>query len=159
MWALIQNPIFNLQNINTHISNTLLNNRARWFSSAEMSMTEEKGEKVKISFVCLTGEKVDIEATVGQNVLQVATENNIGMEGACEGNLTCTTCHVYVDEKSIEMLPEPSEKENDLLDIAPFLKETSRLGCQCELSKDLDGAVFTLPIATINMKFKKSNQE
>lgn len=48
--------------------------------------------------------------------------------GACEASLACTTCHVYVHEKYLDTLPEPEEKEDDLLDMAPFLKENSRLG-------------------------------
>lgn len=71
------------------------------------------------------------------------------MEGACEASLACTTCHVYVKNHS-ELLPEATEKEEDLLDMAPFLKENSRLGCQIILTKELDGIELQLPSATRN---------
>lgn len=50
------------------------------------------------------------------------------MEGACEASLACTTCHVYVRQDYMDKLPIAEEKEEDLLDLAPFLKENSRLG-------------------------------
>lgn len=72
------------------------------------------------------------------------------MEGACEASLACTTCHVYVLEDYLEKLPEADEKEEDLLDMAPYLKENSRLGCQIKLNKGLEGLKLQLPKATRN---------
>ncbi|EEC03141.1 ferredoxin, putative [Ixodes scapularis] len=72
------------------------------------------------------------------------------MEGACEASLACTTCHVYVKDDYLDKLPEADEKEEDLLDLAPFLKENSRLGCQIILTKDMEGLEVTLPLATRN---------
>lgn len=72
------------------------------------------------------------------------------MEGACEASLACTTCHVYVKSKHSETLPAATETEEDLLDMAPFLKENSRLGCQITLTKDLEGLEVELPKATRN---------
>jgi len=72
------------------------------------------------------------------------------MEGACEASLACTTCHCYVSDDYLSILPEPDEKEDDLLDLAPFLRENSRLGCQIVLNKSLDGVEFVLPAATRN---------
>ncbi|GJD09947.1 Adrenodoxin-like protein 2, mitochondrial [Galdieria sulphuraria] len=60
----------------------------------------------------------------------LAHEHDIDLEGACEGSLACSTCHVYLDEKSYNKLPEPSDDENDMLDLAFGLTEYSRLGCQ-----------------------------
>ncbi|XP_029677499.1 adrenodoxin-like protein, mitochondrial isoform X2 [Formica exsecta] len=74
----------------------------------------------------------------------------IEMEGACEASLACTTCHVYVHHDYMDKLPIPEEKEEDLLDLAPFLKENSRLGCQIILTKELDGIELKLPKATRN---------
>lgn len=70
--------------------------------------------------------------------------------GACEASLACTTCHVYVHGNYLDKLPEAEEKEDDLLDMAPFLKENSRLGCQIILNKELDGIELELPKATRN---------
>ncbi|KAL6428562.1 hypothetical protein ACFW04_007886 [Cataglyphis niger] len=74
----------------------------------------------------------------------------IEMEGACEASLACTTCHVYVRHDYMDKLPIAEEKEEDLLDLAPFLKENSRLGCQIILTKELDGIELELPKATRN---------
>lgn len=68
--------------------------------------------------------------------------------GACEASLACTTCHVYV--QTDHKLSEPEEKEEDLLDMAPFLKENSRLGCQIILTKEMEGLELQLPMATKN---------
>lgn len=148
MCTQIQNPAVKWQNINTHVSNTLLGNKARWFCSAEMPVVEEKGKKVKITFVLKTDEKVDVEGLVGQNVMEVALKNDIFLDGTCGGKLTCSACQVYVDEKIQERLPQATEKEIDLLDFAFFPRENSRLGCRCLLSNEIEGAVFTSPIAT-----------
>nr|CAH7731274.1 unnamed protein product [Callosobruchus chinensis] len=72
------------------------------------------------------------------------------MEGACEASLACTTCHVYVQSNHIDKLPCPTETEDDLLDMAPFLKENSRLGCQIVLKKEYEGLEVQLPQATRN---------
>lgn len=76
--------------------------------------------------------------------------HNVEIEGACEASLACCTCHVYVDEKYFDLLPEPKEEEEDMLDMAPVLKPTSRLSCQITLSKELDGLRVTLPKITRN---------
>lgn len=70
--------------------------------------------------------------------------------GACEASLACTTCHVYVSDKFLDKLPEAEEKEEDLLDMAPFLRENSRLGCQIILKKELEGIELEQPKATRN---------
>ncbi|KAK8743090.1 hypothetical protein OTU49_001519 [Cherax quadricarinatus] len=70
--------------------------------------------------------------------------------GACEASLACSTCHVYVDDEYIEKLPEPLEEEEDMLDLAVFLRNNSRLGCQIILTKELDGLTLRLPQATRN---------
>lgn len=83
-------------------------------------------------------------------MLYLAHRYGIEVEGACEASLACSTCHVYVREDFLEKLPEPEEKEDDMLDMAPFLQENSRLGCQIILNKDLEGLEVTLPKATRN---------
>lgn len=74
----------------------------------------------------------------------------VEMEGACEASLACSTCHCYVTDDYLSKLPEPEEKEDDLLDLAPFLRENSRLGCQIVLDKNLDGIELALPAVTRN---------
>ena len=71
--------------------------------------------------------------------------------GACEGSVACSTCHVILSPEHYDLLPEPEDDENDMLDMAFGLTETSRLGCQVRLSAGLDGVTATLPAATRNM--------
>ena len=75
--------------------------------------------------------------------------------GACEGSLACSTCHVIVQPEYYDKMEEPTDEENDMLDLAPGLSETSRLGCQVLMSKDLDGMVVTLPNATRNVQSER----
>ena len=64
---------------------------------------------------------------VGDNAMYVAQKHDIDIEGACEASLACCTCHVYVEGDFFDQLEEAEEEEEDMLDLAPFLKENSRL--------------------------------
>lgn len=105
---------------------------------------------VNITFIDKYGASHAVRGKVGDNVLYLAHRFGIEMEGACEASLACTTCHVYVHDDYLDKLPEAEEKEEDLLDMAPFLKENSRLGCQIILRKELNGIKLELPKATRN---------
>lgn len=109
----------------------------------------------KIVFILPGGEKKEVEAPIGLSVLEIAHKNGIPLEGACEGSLACSTCHVIVDEKYFDILDEPSEDEEDMLDLAFGLTHTSRLGCQIKISEELDGLTVSLPEATRNMMVDK----
>lgn len=106
--------------------------------------------RVNITYINKSGKAIKVRGKVGDNVLYLAHRHEIEMEGACEASLACTTCHCYVLNDYFDRLPTPEEKEDDLLDMAPFLKENSRLGCQIILSKDLEGITLQLPKATRN---------
>lgn len=108
-------------------------------------------ELVTIHFENTDGTKKTVEAPVGLSVLEIAHQNNIDLEGACEGSLACSTCHVVVDDAFYNTLPEATEDEEDMLDLAFGLTETSRLGCQIILTPELDGMVLKVPSATRNM--------
>ena len=108
-----------------------------------------------ITFVLRDGEEQTIDAPNGLSVLEVAHNNGIDLEGACEGSLACSTCHVIVDEAFFDMLDEPSEDEEDMLDLAFGLTRTSRLGCQIKVSDELEGLKIKLPQATRNMMVDK----
>ena len=99
----------------------------------------------KMTFIEQDGTAREVEASVGLSVLEVAREHNIDIEGACEGSLACATCHVVVDPHWFERLNEPSEDEEDMLDLAFGLTETSRLGCQLIITEELDGLTVSLP--------------
>lgn len=107
-------------------------------------------EVVNVTFIYQDGSEQKVRGKVGDNLLLLALRHQVNIEGACEAQLACTSCHVYVDEKYQEFLEEKGEEEDDLLDNAPFLKENSRLGCQIILKKELDGLRLTVPKATIN---------
>ena len=105
----------------------------------------------KIPFVAGDGTKKEVDAPNGLSVLEVAHKNDIDLEGACEGSLACSTCHVIVDQEWFDKLGEASEEEEDMLDLAFGLTHTSRLGCQIKMTDELDGLSVTLPAATRNM--------
>lgn len=127
-----------------HITNLLFH------GDYEYQDPKSEEEVVNIIYTDKNGNRKPVRGKVGDNVLYLAHRYGIEMEGACEASLACTTCHVYVDQKFIDKLTPAEEKEEDLLDLAPFLKENSRLGCQIILTKDLDGIEIKLPKATRN---------
>ena len=105
----------------------------------------------KITFVEPDGKEVSVDAQNGLSLLEVAHNNGISLEGACEGSLACSTCHVIVEKEFFEKLPEPSEQEEDMLDLAWGLTHTSRLGCQIIINDGLDGMKVKVPSGTRNM--------
>ncbi|XP_018320089.1 adrenodoxin-like protein, mitochondrial [Agrilus planipennis] len=132
------------------IQRTLSNSARLCHGEYEHQDPKSEDEVVNITFILSNGEKVPVRGKIGDNVLYLAHRYDIPMEGACEASLACTTCHVYVHRNFQDKLPEASETEEDLLDLAPFLKENSRLGCQIILTKELNGIELELPKATRN---------
>ncbi|KAF9416629.1 hypothetical protein HW555_006059 [Spodoptera exigua] len=135
---------------NNGITSNFINQR----SIAPLSTTELalKEEKVKVTFVLYDGKKLETEAKVGDTLLDVVVNNDLNIEGygACEGTLTCSTCHVVLKKEDYDRLPEEAcDEERDMLDLAYGLTDTSRLGCQITLTKDLDGLEVKVP-ETIN---------
>ena len=105
----------------------------------------------KMTFIQRDGSRREVEAPVGLSVLEIAHRNDIDIEGACEGSLACSTCHVIVDPEWYELLKDATEDEEDMLDLAFGLTQTSRLGCQIIMTEELDGLTVRLPLATRNM--------
>src|SRR5215469_2952210 len=106
----------------------------------------------RMTFIKTDGTRLDVEAPVGLSVLEIAHRNNIfELEGACEGSLACSTCHVIVDPDWYDLLQEASEDEEDMLDLAFNLTKTSRLGCQIVITEELDGLTVSLPATTRNL--------
>lgn len=77
-----------------------------------------------VKYVTPEGETIEVSGECGQDLMRLAHENDIDLEGACEGSLACSTCHVIVDPKFYSKLPEPTDEENDMLDLAFGLTET-----------------------------------
>jgi ferredoxin, 2Fe-2S len=105
----------------------------------------------KMTFINTDGTRLEVEAPIGLSVLEIAHRNNIDLEGACEGSLACSTCHVIIDPEWYEALAEATEDEEDMLDLAFGLTQTSRLGCQIIMTEELDGLTVALPAGTRNM--------
>ncbi|KAI6015249.1 ferredoxin [Pisolithus orientalis] len=112
----------------------------------------EPGTGIKLHFKDHKGNPIKtIEAREGDDILSLAHEWDIDLEGACEGSIACSTCHVILQPETYDTLPEPSDDENDMLDLAFGLTDTSRLGCQVQVTKEMDGTEIRLPSATRNM--------
>lgn len=110
------------------------------------------GEELHITFITKEGEQFNFEVAEGDNLLDIAQANNLDMEGACGGSCACSTCHVIIDPEYYDVMEEPDDDENDMLDLAFGLTETSRLGCQIKMSKELDGIRVALPAMTRNLQ-------
>ena len=104
-----------------------------------------------ITFKLSGGKHVTVDAALGARVLDVAQANDVPMEGACEGALACSTCHVLVDQAWMNHLPAASDEEEDMLDLTKDVTARSRLACQLILTEGLDGLVLELPKSTFNL--------
>jgi ferredoxin, 2Fe-2S len=105
----------------------------------------------RMVFIERDGGRREVDAPLGLSVLEIAHRHGIDIEGACEGSLACSTCHVIVDPEWYDLLKEASEDEEDMLDLAFNLGKTSRLGCQIVITEELDGLTVRLPAATRNL--------
>ncbi len=106
----------------------------------------------KMTFVDPHGNHQQVEAEPGQTLLQIGQANGIEMEGACEGSMACSTCHVIVEPAWFDRLPAAQEEEEDMLDLCLKLARTSRLGCQLVLTEELDGLVVNMPSESHNLR-------
>ena len=102
-------------------------------------------------FIDPHGNRREVDAPIGHSVLEIAHRHNVDIEGACEGAMACSTCHVVVSPQWYFRLPDPGEDEEDMLDLAFGLTRTSRLGCQLVMTAELDGLEVQLPDAVHNM--------
>ena len=105
----------------------------------------------KMVFIEKNGQPREVEAPLGLSVLEIAHRHDVDIEGACDGSMACSTCHVVVDPTWFDKLEDATEDEEDMLDVAFGLTATSRLGCQIVMTEDLDGLTVALPDETRNM--------
>jgi 2Fe-2S ferredoxin len=108
----------------------------------------------KMTFIQPDGKRVEVDAPVGLSILEIAHKNDVDLEGACEGSLACSTCHVIVANDWFARLAVAKEEEEDMLDLAFGLTATSRLGCQIIITAELDGLTVTMPVATRDMRLE-----
>lgn len=100
----------------------------------------------KIKFIQPDGTEKVVEAQPGVTVMEAAKVNQIaGIEAECGGACACATCHVYVDDAWREKVGKPAAMEEDMLDFAFDVRDTSRLSCQIKVTAALDGLVLRVP--------------
>ncbi len=107
---------------------------------------------VRVSFIATNGDRVGAEGALGARLLEVAQAAGMPLEGTCEGQMACSTCHVILPAEWFERLPAASEDEEDMLDLAAGATRTSRLSCQIVLDAALDGLEVRIPGESRNMQ-------
>lgn len=106
----------------------------------------------RVRFISADGETTsEVDAPAGERLLNVAQADGQPLEGTCEGQMACSTCHVIVDAADFAKLPEPSEMEEDLLDLATGVTRYSRLACQIWL-EDIDTLTVRIPSESRDMQ-------
>jgi len=111
-----------------------------------------KKQTVEVTFIKANGERIKAKGKEGDSMLDIVVNNSVDLDGygACEGTLTCSTCHLILKKEDFDRLPDkPTDEELDMLDLAYDLSDTSRLGCQIIMSKDLNGLEVQVP-ASVN---------
>jgi ferredoxin len=107
---------------------------------------------VRVTFVTAQNQKVEADGQDGQRLLELAQGAGMPLEGTCEGQMACSTCHVIVHADWFERLPAASDDEEDMLDLAAGVTRTSRLSCQISLSAALDGLEVRIPAESHDMQ-------
>jgi len=108
---------------------------------------------IRVTFVSADGmDRHQVEAEDGLRLLEVAQNDGQPLEGTCEGQMACSTCHVIVDPEYFPLLPRAAEEEEDMLDLAVGAVRTSRLACQILLTPALDGLVVRMPAGHRDMQ-------
>ncbi|BAV63643.1 2Fe-2S iron-sulfur cluster-binding protein [Sphingobium cloacae] len=107
----------------------------------------------RVVFISADGEnRQEVDAPAGSVLLEVAQAAGQPLEGTCEGQMACSTCHVIVDAADFSSLPLASEEEEDMLDLAAAATRTSRLACQIVLGGALESLTVRIPSETYNMQ-------
>ena len=107
---------------------------------------------ITVTFISADGESQEVQAADGRSLLDVAQAAGQPLEGTCEGQMACSTCHVIIDKDWFDRLPRAVEDEEDMLDLASGARRTSRLSCQIILTPELDGLVVHVPAESRNMQ-------
>ena len=107
---------------------------------------------LSVTFVTASGERIAVQARDGDRLLEVAQAAGMPLEGTCEAQMACSTCHVIVAPEWFERLPPAVEDEEDMLDLAAQVTRTSRLSCQIVLTPELDGLEVRIPGDVVNMQ-------
>ena len=106
-----------------------------------------------VRFVSADGNHIqEVRGAAGERLLDVAQNAGQPLEGTCEGQMACSTCHVIVDPEDFPKLPRASEEEEDMLDLAAHVVRTSRLACQIWLTDQLETLTVRMPSGFHNMQ-------
>ncbi|XP_055950711.1 adrenodoxin-like [Argiope bruennichi] len=116
--------------------------------------SEDGNQWVAITFERHDGTQLKRKGKVGHTIQEVIGQDNPDFPGygACDGTISCSTCHVILSKDDFQKLGKPSDEEDDTLDLSPCLTDTSRLGCCIELTKEMDGIVVKLPAEVKDMR-------
>ncbi|XP_071320787.1 adrenodoxin-like [Trachinotus anak] len=127
----------------------------RGFTTGTQPMRSDN--KVTVHFINRDGEKITVKGSPGDSLLDVVINEDLDFDGfgACEGTLACSTCHLIFDEEVYKKLGRVTDEELDMLDLAYGLTDTSRLGCQICLSKNLEGMVARVPESVADIRQTK----
>ena len=108
---------------------------------------------IRVRFISADGANVrEVDAPAGERLLDVAQADGQPLEGTCEGQMACSTCHVIIDAADFESLPAASDMEEDMLDLAAGVTRHSRLSCQIWLTEDLDSLTVRIPAESHKMQ-------
>ncbi|MBV7264760.1 2Fe-2S iron-sulfur cluster-binding protein [Erythrobacter ani] len=107
---------------------------------------------ISVTFIDPRGARVVASAEQGDTLLRAGQAAGLPLEGTCEGQMACSTCHVIVAAEWFDELTEASEEEEDMLDFAAGVRRTSRLSCQIELTQDHDGLTVNVPAESIDAR-------
>lgn len=107
---------------------------------------------IRVGFVGTDGSLSEVVGAPGDTLLRLGQADGQPLEGTCEGQMACSTCHVIVDAADFDRLPRASEEEEDMLDLAAGATRTSRLSCQIVLTTELDGLTVRIPGTVHNMQ-------
>ncbi len=108
---------------------------------------------ISVTFISADSAKETVaKAQIGDCLLTIAQAADQPLEGTCEGQMACSTCHVVIDKAWFDKLPRASEDEEDMLDLASGARRTSRLSCQITLTREMDGLIVHIPAESRNMQ-------
>ena len=107
---------------------------------------------IRVRFLTANGQEIEAMADAGQTLLDVGQAAGLPLEGTCEGQMACSTCHVILEASWFDRLPRASEDEEDMIDLAAGATRHSRLSCQIILADDMDGLTVRLPAESHNMQ-------
>lgn len=136
----------NLFNCNPYNNSSFHFSKSDTFDRYSSSLSSVFSNQIQIFFKTLSGRRIAVNGSIGESIREIALNQSIiELECTCQGRLACSTCHIILPDNYYSLLPNPTEKENDALDMAIGLTNTSRLGCQIILSENLNGMEILLP--------------